>query len=156
MLSETDANVKSLRRSSKLLDAIVRSLDTVDLEARKRIMESCGRACAQEDGDLAIAEEIGKTTGNTTEVVGRINKELLWCGIWSQKEKSIESTCTKCGCPLVKSKAIKHNATWCYCSRGWVKAIFEAALKKRVEVELEKSIGRGDSVCRFVVYTSQA
>ena len=153
MLSETDANMKLLRRSSKLLDAIVKSLDDFDLETRKRIMESCGKACAQEDGDLAIAEEIGKTAGNMTEVVERINKELLWCGIWSQKGRSIESTCTKCGCPLVKNKAINRNATWCYCSRGWVKAIFEAALKKPVEVELEKSIGRGDSVCRFVVHT---
>ncbi|MFX1507733.1 MAG: DUF6144 family protein [Promethearchaeota archaeon] len=153
MRSETDAKMKLLRRSGKLLDAIVRSLGVVDLEIRKRIMESCGRACAQEDGDLAIADEIGKTTGNTTEVVERINKELLWCGIWSQKGKSIESTCTKCGCPLVKSKVIKRNAPWCYCSRGWVKAIFEAALNKSVEVELEKSIGWGDSVCKFVVHT---
>jgi hypothetical protein len=77
MLSETDADVKLLRRSSKLLDAIVKGLDAVDLETRKRIMESCGRACAQEDGDLAIAEEIGKTAGNMTEVVERINKELI-------------------------------------------------------------------------------
>ena len=153
MLGETDANMKLLRRSCKLLDAIVKSLDAVDLETKKRIMESCGKTCAQEDGDLAIAEEIGKTTNNMTEVVERINKELLWCGIWSQKGKTIESTCTKCGCPLVKSKAINLNATWCYCSRGWVKAIFEAAVKKRVEVELEKSIGRGDSVCKFVVHT---
>ena len=152
-MSETDAHIKLLRRSSKLLDAIVKNLDVVDLETRKRIMESCGRACAQEDGDLAIAEEIGKTVGNTTEVVGRINNELLWCGVWSQKGKAIESTCTTCGCPLVKSKVIERNATWCDCSRGWVKAIFEAALKKHVEVELEKSIGRGDSFCKFVVHT---
>ena len=153
MLSETDANMKLLTRSFKLLDAIVKSLDAVDLETRMRLMESCGKACAQEDGDLAIAEEIGKTTSNMTEVVERINKELLWCGIWSQKGKSIESTCTKCGCPLVKSKAINRNATWCYCSRGWVKTIFEAALKRHVEVELEKSIGRGDNICKFVVHT---
>jgi len=153
MLDEADANTNLLMRSCRLLGAIVKSLDAVDLETQKEIMESCGRACAEDDGDLAIAEEIGRTTNNVTEVVERINRELPWCGIWSQEGRKIESTCTKCGCPLVKSKAINYNATWCYCSRGWVKAIFEAALKKHVEVELEKSIGRGDSICKFVVGT---
>jgi predicted hydrocarbon binding protein len=144
--------VKLLRRSSELLDAIVKSMDKVDLETRKKMMESCGKACAKEDGDLAIAEEIGKTASNMTEAVERINKELHWCGIWSQRGNSIESTCTKCGCPLVRHKAINLNATWCYCSRGWVKAVFEAALKKHVEVELKQSIGRGDGVCKFLVH----
>lgn len=153
MLGETGANIRLLRRSCKLLDAIVKGLDVVDLDAKKRIMESCGKACAQEDGDLTIAEEIGKTANNVTEAVERINKELLWCGVWSQKGNTIESTCTKCGCPLVENKAINRNATWCYCSRGWVKAIFEAALRKHVEVELEKSIGRGDNICKFVIHT---
>lgn len=153
MLSETDANMKWLRRSSKLLDAIVKSLNEVDLETRRRIMESCGKACAQEDGDLAIAEGIGKTASSVKEVVERINKELVWCGIWSQKGKSIECICAKCGCPLVRSKLVDRNAIWCFCSRGWVKVIFEAALRKRVEVELEKAIGRGDNVCKFVVHT---
>jgi predicted hydrocarbon binding protein len=153
MLHETDANTKSLMRSCKLLDAIVKSLGAVDLKTRKEIMESCGKACAQDDGDLTIAEEIGRTTENMTEVVERINKGLPWCGIWSLRGKTIESICTKCGCPLVKSRAIDRNATWCYCSRGWVKAVFEAALKRHVEVELNKSIGLGDEICRFVVRT---
>jgi len=150
-VSETEANMKLLRRSGRLLNAIVKSLDEVDLKTRKRIMESCGKACAQEDGDLAIAEGIGETASNMAEVVDRVNKELLWCGVWSQKGKSIESTCTSCGCPLVRNKVIDRDATWCYCSRGWVKAIFEAAFKRRVQVELEKSIGRGDKMCKFLV-----
>lgn len=153
MVSETEANMKLLRRSGRLLNAIVKSLDEVDLETRKKIMESCGKTCAQEDGDLAIAEDIGQTASNMTEVVERVNKEIPWCGIWSQKGKLIESTCISCGCPLVRNHVTNRDSTWCYCSRGWVKAVFEAALKKNVEVEMEKSIGRGDKVCKFVINT---
>jgi len=153
MVNETEVNMKLLGRSGRLLNAIVKSLVEVDLETRKGIMESCGKACAQEDGDLAIAEGIGETVSNMAEVVERVNKELLWCGVWSQKGKSIESICTSCGCPLVRNMVIDRTATWCYCSRGWVKAIFEAALKRHVEVEVEKSIGGGDKVCKFLVRT---
>jgi predicted hydrocarbon binding protein len=45
------------------------------------------------------------------------------------------------------------NATLCLCSRGWVKTIFETLLGKPVRVELEKAIGRGDDICRYVVQT---
>ena len=34
-----------------------------------------------------------------------------------------------------------------------MKSIFEIVLKKPVSVELEKSIGRGDKVCTFVIHT---
>jgi len=113
MVNETEVNMKLLGRSGRLLNAIVKSLIEVDLETRKRIMESCGKACAQEDRDLAIVEEIGQTASNMTEAVARVNKEIAWCGVWSQKGKSIEATCTNCGCPLVRSKMIDRDATWC-------------------------------------------
>jgi len=53
----------------------------------------------------------------------------------------------------VKNNVINLTGTFCYCSRGWVKKIFETLLNKTVSVELEKSIGLGDKVCKFIVYT---
>jgi len=151
MQSEVDTSPKLARRLGRMLGAIVHSLDEVDFETRQRMMELCGEACAIEDGDLDIAKKIGETANNITEVVKRVNEELLWCGTWSQKGETIESVCTKCGCPLVRNEVINRSETWCYCSRGWVKRIFETALKKPLAVELKKSIGRGDGVCKFVV-----
>ncbi|MBU7018141.1 MAG: hypothetical protein HXS44_11585 [Theionarchaea archaeon] len=142
-----------LRRASYVLNSIVRGLDNVDLETKQKIMELCGEACAREDGDLQIAEKIARETADEEEILARVNKEISWCGTWIRKGKTIQSTCVKCGCPLVRNKIIEPTGTFCYCSRGWVKKIFETTLRKPVTVELEKTIGRGDEVCKFVIHT---
>lgn len=153
MLDKLDEKGKLLKRAGELLSSIVRGLEGVDFETRRKIMESCGEACARSDGDLEIAQRIAEEAGNKEEILAKVNKEIPWCGTWTQEGNTIQSTCVKCGCPLVRNKVIKLTGTFCYCSRGWVKKIFETALKKPVNVELEKSIGLGDKVCKFTVYT---
>jgi hypothetical protein len=144
---------KLLRRASYVLNSIVKGLDNVDLETRQKIMELCGEACACEDGDLEIAKKIARETTDEGEILARVNKEISWCGTWIRKGDTIQSTCGRCGCPLVRNKIIDSTGTFCFCSRGWVKRIFETVLKKSLTVELEKAIGRGDEVCKFVIYT---
>lgn len=153
MSNEPDEKEKLLKRAGRLLDSIIKGLDNVDLETRKKIMELCGEACARSDGDLEIAQRIAEEAVDDEEILARVNKEILWCGTWTRKGNTIQSTCVKCGCPLVRNKVIDLKGTFCYCSRGWVKKIFETLLKRPVNVELEKSIGLGDKVCGFVVYT---
>ncbi len=152
-LNEVDKKAKLLKRTGEVLNSIIKGLDEVDLEIRKKIMELCGEACARSDGDLEIAKGIAEEAVNEEEILKRTNKEIPWCGIWTRKGKTIQSTCVECGCPLVRNKLVDLTGTFCYCSRGWVKKIFEILLKKPVRVELEKSIGFGDKVCKFVVYT---
>jgi predicted hydrocarbon binding protein len=153
MLNELDEKRKLLKRAGVVLSSIIKGLDEVDLETRKKIMELCGEACARSDGDLEIAKKIAEETVNEEEILERASKEILWCGTWTRKNNMIQSTCVKCGCPLVENKVVDLTGTFCYCSRGWVKKVFKALLKKRVSVELEKSIGFGDKVCKFVVHT---
>ncbi len=143
---------KLLRRASYVLNSIIKGLDEVNLETRQKIMELCGEACAREDGDLEIAEKIAREATDEEEILTKVNKEISWCGTWIRKGDTIQSECIKCYCPLVGNKIVHPTETFCFCSRGWVKTIFETVLKKSVTVKLEKSIGRGDEVCRFVVY----
>lgn len=150
--SEVDERAKLLKRAGAALDSIIKGLDDVDSETRQKIMELCGEACAREDGDLEIAKRIAEETADEDEILARTNKEILWCGTWTRRGNTIQTTCVKCGCPLVRNKVVNLRGTFCYCSRGWVKKIFETLLKKPVDVELEKSIGLGDKVCKFVVY----
>jgi predicted hydrocarbon binding protein len=153
MLNELDEKARLLKRTNAMLNSIIRGLKEVDLETRKKIMELCGEACAREDGDLEIAKRIAEETNDEEEILRRANKEIPWCGIWTLKDNIIQCTCVKCGCPLVRHKVVDLTGTFCYCSRGWVKKIFETLLKKPVDVELEKSIGLGDKLCKFVVHT---
>ena len=153
MLDELDEKARLLKRANAVLNSIIKGLDEVDLETRKKIMELCGEACAREDGDLEIAKRIAEETTNKEEILTRVNKEIPWCGAWTTKDNTIQCTCVKCGCPLVRNKVVDLTGTFCFCSRGWVKKIFETLFKKPVNVELEKSIGLGDKICKFVVYT---
>lgn len=157
MQNELDKKEKLLKLAGDLLNSIIKGLNEVDLETRKKIMQLCGETCAREalfgGGDLDIAKKIAEEEVDEEEILKRANKEILWCGTWARKGNTIQATCARCGCPLVKNKVVNLTGTFCYCSRGWVKKIFETLLKKPVSVELEKSIGLGNKVCKFIVYT---
>ena len=153
MLNKLDKKAKLLKRAGDLLNSVIRGLDEVDLKTRQKIMELCGEACARSDGDLEIAKRIVEEVADEKEILAKVNEEIPWCGTWTQKGNTIQSVCVECGCPLVRNKVVDLTGTFCYCSRGWVKKIFETLLKKPVNVELKKSIGLGDKACKFVVYT---
>jgi len=153
MPNELDEKTRLFRRTSAVLNSIIKGLGKVDLETRKKIMELCGEACAREDGDLEIARRIAEETTDEEEILTKVNNEIPWCGIWTLKDNIIQCTCIKCGCPLVRHKVVDLTGTFCLCSRGWVKKIFETLLERPVNVKLEKSIGRGDKVCKFAVHT---
>jgi predicted hydrocarbon binding protein len=85
------------------------------------------------------------------EVIEKANDRIAWCGRWTREGDKITAVCTECGCPLVRNGLVSLAGTLCYCSLGWVRAIFEALLRKPVKVELEKAIGFGDEICEFVV-----
>jgi predicted hydrocarbon binding protein len=144
-----------LRMTGNLLSAILEGLGGVDPETRSRVMEACGEACAREKfwgPAIDIARRIAEEETDLDRILERANSELLWCGKWARENDAIMCTCTECGCLLVNQGVVKMNATLCLCSRGWVKTIFETLLGKPVRVDLEKSMGRGDDVCRYVVY----
>jgi predicted hydrocarbon binding protein len=126
--------------------------DETDEETRKLLMEACGTACARYHGSVEIARAIGQESGSINEILEKLNQNRdLWCGEWKKEGDVIFSICQSCGCPLVLAELVELTPTFCECSRGWVKAVFDAALGKPVEVELDQAIGRGDPVCKFVV-----
>jgi len=139
-----------LKQTGRMIDFIVAGLEGVDEETRLRIMERCGEACA-ETGDLRIARKIAGETDDIDEIVARANDEIALCGEWVREGERITAVCTRCGCPLVRHGVVNLTGTFCLCSRGWVRAIFEALLRRPVEVELEKAIGFGDNVCKYNV-----
>lgn len=144
-----------LKLTGDMLNSILEGLNSVDLETRKQIMEFCGETCAREElygPALDIAKRIAEEEVTEDQILERANREILWCGTWTRKGNIIQCTCLECGCPLVKNKVVKLTGTFCYCSLGWVKRIFETLFKTPVRVELEKAIGFGDDVCKYVVH----
>ena len=62
-----------LKRTAALLSSVLRGLDGVDSETRKKIVESCGEAYARSDGDLGIAERIATETQDEEQLLRRAN-----------------------------------------------------------------------------------
>jgi predicted ArsR family transcriptional regulator len=136
----------------KWLKVLMESLnESLDEKTRKEIMEKCGKACAIYHGDIDEIKLIKRKGENLEKILETMNQEELWCGKWFKKGNTISSICEKCGCPFVGAEIIKPSPTFCYCSRGWVKSVFELVLEKPVEVELKKAIGKGDGVCQFII-----
>jgi predicted hydrocarbon binding protein len=92
-----------------------------------------------------------KSGKSLKEILDRMNQEDMWYGDWIQKENIIYSICKECECPLISSEMIKLSPMVCYCSRGFVKSVFEEILDRPVNAKLEKAIGRGDETCHFIV-----
>jgi predicted hydrocarbon binding protein len=118
--------------------------ECVDDDTKKEILENCGKACAIYHGHLEKIASMKEKGKNLEEILDYMNQEKMWCGD--------SSTCEKCECPLVLTEIVKLSPTFCYCSRGFVKSVFEEILGKPVNVELKKAIGRGDRICHFLVY----
>lgn len=139
----------------KWVNTLIKSLDeTTDHKTKRKVMERCGKTCAIFHNEIEKIKAIKKKSQNIDEILTGMNQEKLWCGEWVKDGKTIYSICHTCGCPLIKSEILELSPTLCFCSLGWVKFVFDIILEKPVKVELEKSIGRGDNVCHFIVFQS--
>ena len=119
----------------------------VDEETRAEILEACGRGCIPRSF-IRKAQACRRGARDTGEFLDRLSQR------WSHLQRDgddIYVTYEKCYCPLVKAYSGELSPSFCNCSRGWIKELFESVLERPVSVDLEKSIKRGDDLCRLRV-----
>lgn len=129
------------------LSNLMKNMDIqLDEESKIKVLEECGRACAEKHAK----KEALKSKGNLGGWLATMKK---WVGENNvQKEgNSIRLTYSKCFCPLVGSIEPLLSNTFCNCSRGWLKENFETVVGKPVNVKLEDSIMMGGKECRFSI-----
>ncbi len=132
----------------KWLATILDGLDKeVDEKTRERILESCGRACLS-PSFIEKVKRIRKATNSEEEFLQKLAKQ--WKHL-REEDGQHYVVYDKCYCPMVKTYSGRLSRSFCNCSRGWIKELFEIALQRSVDVSLEKSIKRGDEICRFRV-----
>jgi predicted hydrocarbon binding protein len=119
----------------------------LDEQTKMKMMEECGRSCAR-TGPIRAAQ---KHKGNLDSFLVTFAK---WHGgaEYIQKDgNKLQVTCKECYCPLVKDGPATLPYSYCFCSRGWMKELFETVMGKPVEVELIQSIKRGAENCKFTI-----
>ncbi len=130
------------------LTALLSNMDAqLDENARRKLMESCGRACARR----GAAAGLGKAAeGSLDRLVAALEK-ILGPGNASRDGDVVHLRYTRCYCPLVGGGPERLSPTYCNCSRGWAMEVFESVSGKPVSVELLGSIRRGGPDCRFAI-----
>jgi predicted hydrocarbon binding protein len=136
-------------RTEKWIATLMTGLEkNVDEKTLALVLEQCGRQC-QSQSFVKKAKALykqSKSIDDFLEKLGRVYKHLRIDG------KKVYIAYPKCYCSQVnKIPKGKLSGSYCNCSRGWVKALFEGALDKPVQVIKEKSIIGGDSECKFRV-----
>lgn len=120
-------------------------------ETKANLMEYCGRACARNHA-VELFQRIKKNTNNLDEFLIEINKAIQGTK-WEKMDDHILSVeYEQCFCPLVTTGLVRVDLpTRCFCSLGWLKENLELVLEKPVNISLEKSFAKGDSLCKFKV-----
>ena len=140
-----------MSNSNKWIKTLLSNLDSIDKETGIKALEDCGRSCCRSSGYYKKAVESMSKAKDVDEFVDRLGKA------WSHLHReggNLYVVYDKCYCPLGRALMKDYPgqlSAYCNCSRGWIREMFESALKKPVKVELEKSVIRGDSLCRFKV-----
>ncbi len=110
-------------------------------------MESCGRACAKAEAVNAVVN----CRGDYQQFQSILSKWLGKNNVW-REGNTVHLIYAKCYCRLHADIPDRLFKIYCQCSCGWLKEVFETALKKQVTVDLKSSIKQGAQQCTFEVW----
>ncbi len=137
-----------MKHLHKWIGTLMASLDqNLDEETKVKVLETCGRACITQ----SLIKKAKACNEKAKDVNDFLDKFSKMYSHLQKEEGNVYIVYPTCYCPLVKDYPGELSPSWCNCSRGWIKQLFESALERPIQVELEKSIVRGDDCCRFKV-----
>jgi predicted hydrocarbon binding protein len=142
-----DENMKDREFTRSWVCALAANIrQELDEKAKMSLMESCGRACARS----ASTESAKACGGDMAKLLSQMGK---WVGKSNVRREgdSVHVVYDKCYCRLDDDLSEQLGHMHCYCSRGWLKEMFETVAGTPVNVDLLQSIRRGDAECRFIV-----
>jgi hypothetical protein len=147
-----------IMHSGGWIATILKGLNDFDEDARNKILENTGRFCAMSH-TLPSIQRIIERNGDIENRLQKFKTTFRLPVTWKKEGDQIQSIHLayqqvkgSCLCPMVKAGAIELNSALCDCTKGWIKANFEALLGTQVSVKIEETVARGGNVCSFTVY----
>jgi hypothetical protein len=143
-------------------EAMERLDKLVDEKTRIRVMEECGRSCAEtsETIEIVLAK---RRKYKTLDRFLEAEKRKLLPGMRLEREGKILfqyympqsfSPPLRCFCSLFEGLPAGENIspTYCQCSKGFVMKMWESILGKPVKVEVIATALTGAEECKFKIY----
>ncbi|MCT4600613.1 MAG: DUF6144 family protein [Marinifilaceae bacterium] len=136
-------------RASKWINNNLVELSKLKEGTGIEILNNCGKTCC-EISDLykGICEIRNKyvSEANMDTLFNDFKEKYYNSDNFTKIDNTIVLIFENCTCPLVKKGV--NNSFLCNCTIGYSKRLFERLFDKKVIVNLEKSILRGDSICK--------
>ena len=114
-----------------------------------KILEDCGKKCIERNGGLdgiLVLKDKVKDLTTRTEYCNFFKSILNVDAI--EVSDGIELHLHKKGCTCSISKEInKNKEILCYCTKGHEKIVWSTLFDKDIDIEVVKSINRGDDDC---------
>lgn len=117
--------------------------DHFDKAQVKKIRMGCQCGYGMDEKLALVKELIGSSS--SMEEFGNL-KKARDSGLFS-KEGELYLQFLFCPCPMLAEVDRLDTDTWCQCTAGYSKVLFEKAFGCDVDVELLKSIKKGDEIC---------
>ncbi len=93
----------------------------------------------------------GKHEGNVIKSI-KIPKDFH---NYFQEKDEMRKRFYYCHCPRIRESILENitiDSQYCYCGAGYYKDIWEFILNREVDVEIIKSVLKGDEVCQIAIY----
>ncbi len=129
------------------------SIDRLDQSTKAAIMKPAGQACA-DDIVLLCEKYLGRAVNTVDDLVSgwnMVRERRNLTGRWEIQGNVIKGVFGECGCPLVRSGLVELHPVQCYCSQAMMETVFSRVAKKPADVRINRSIGRGDEACEFLI-----
>lgn len=123
--------------------AMRRLENSFDKSAAKQIRMNCQCGYGM-DEKLALVNELVESSSSMAEL-GNLEKART-AGL-SCIDGELHLQFRFCPCPMLSQVDRLDTDTWCQCTTGYSKVLFEKAFGCKVDVELLKSIKKGDEIC---------
>ena len=137
-------------------DQHLSELSQLDDETGVEIMKACGKACCElselYDGALRLSRE-HLPDEDIDRVYEKFKQEYYSEGKMTKTGDIITLIFESCTCPLVK-RGTSH-AFLCNCTTGYTERLFEVLFNRKVTVDLEQSILKGDRICKQSIYIQE-
>jgi predicted ArsR family transcriptional regulator len=112
------------------------------------VLNKCGKACCEisklYQGVCKIRNKNFSET-NINTLFNDFKKKYYNSDNFTKIDNTITLIFEECTCPMVKKGV--NNSFLCNCTIGYSKKLFETLFDKKVTVDLEKSILKGDRIC---------
>ncbi|MHA1902641.1 MAG: hypothetical protein ACXADL_08510 [Candidatus Thorarchaeota archaeon] len=167
-----DPQSDAISRTKWISSAIERLEEMSDDTQRREILTGCGHRFPEER--IERPKGVYEKTGNIDKLLAAMHEDSWYekpvregnivyvtKAPWNRQKydeatSELEKKYYYCYCGSIREAIVNPeidvSSSYCYCAAGWFKALWENILERPVQVDVVKSILKGDNDCKFAIH----